>query len=103
MKKLTATLLFVAFLFPLCVFAADTLVADKFKKSFPKNNFESITPTTIKGLYEVYNGSQIYYYMPKDDVIFYGNLITKDGKNLTRDSNAKKLRKKWLKCLWTAL
>ncbi|PKN37802.1 MAG: hypothetical protein CVU62_08745 [Deltaproteobacteria bacterium HGW-Deltaproteobacteria-2] len=97
MKKLTATLLFVAFLFPLCVFAADTLVADKFKKSFPKNNFESITPTTIKGLYEVYNGSQIYYYMPKDDVIFYGNLITKDGKNLTRDSNAKKIAQKMAK------
>ncbi len=94
MKKLAAALLCVLFLVPLCVNAADTPVVEKFKKSFPKNNFESITPTTIKGMYEVYNGNQVYYYMPKDDIIIYGSLITKDGKNLTRESNSKKIAQK---------
>ena len=94
MKKLTATLLCVLFLFPICVFAKDIPVAEKFKKSFPKNNFESITPTTINGVYEVYTGNQIYYYMPKDDVILYGSLISKDGVNITRESSLKKMAQK---------
>ena len=94
MKKLTATILCVLFLFPICVFAKDIPVAEKFKKSFPKNNFESITPTAIKGVYEVYTGNQIYYYMPKDDVILYGSLISKDGINITRESSLKKMSQK---------
>jgi len=98
-RKLALTILCFVFLLPICVFSADTPVADKFKKSFPKNNFESITPSTIKGVYEVYTGSQTYYYMPKDDVILYGSLITKDGKI----SPGKVIRKKLLKYLWTAL
>ena len=94
MKKLTVTIFCVLFLFSSCVFAKDIPVAEKFKKSFPKNNFESITPTAIKGIYEVYTGNQIYYYMPKDDVILYGSLISKDGVNITRESNAKKMAQK---------
>jgi len=79
------------------VFAKDLPVAEKFKKSFPKNNFESITPTAIKGVYEVYTGNQIYYYMPKDDVILYGSLISKDGINITRESSMKKMAQKMAK------
>jgi thiol:disulfide interchange protein DsbC len=93
-KKLTATILLVLFLFPTCVFAKDIPVAEKFKKSFPKNTFESITLTAIKGVYEVYTGNQIYYYMPKDDVILYGSLISKDGVNITQESNQKKMAQK---------
>ena len=94
MKKLTATFLCVLFLFPTCVFAKNLSTEEKFKKSFPKNNFESITPTAIKGVYEVYTGNQIYYYMPKDDVIIYGPLISKDGVNITRESSLKKMAQK---------
>ena len=94
MKKLTATIFCVLFLFSSCVFAKDLPVAEKFKKSFPKNNFESITPTAIKGIYEVYTGNQIYYYMPKEDVIVYGPLISKDGVNITRESSLKKIAQK---------
>ena len=98
MKKLTATLLCVLFLFPICVFAKKVTPVvspiEKFKKSFPKNNFESITPTAINGVYEVYTGNQIYYYMPKDDVILYGSLISKDGVNITRESSLKKMAQK---------
>jgi thiol:disulfide interchange protein DsbC len=93
-KKLTATIFCVLFLFSSCVFAKDLPVAEKFKKSFPKNNFESITPTAIKGIYEVYTGNQIYYYMPKEDVIVYGPLISKDGVNITRESSLKKIAQK---------
>lgn len=97
MKKSTATLLFILFLFPTLVFAKDFPVAEQFKKSFPKNNFESITPTAIKGLYEVYNGNQLYYYMPKDDVIIGGPLISKNGVNITHESLSKKMAQKMAK------
>ena len=94
MKKLTAIVLFLLFLFPTCVFAkkATSVVSpiENFKKDFPKNNFESITPTAIKEVYEVYTGNQIYYYMPKDGVILYGSIISKDGVNITQESNQKK-------------
>ena len=98
MKKITATILCVLFLFPACVSAkkAAPVVspAETFKKDFPKNNFESITPTVIKEVYEVYTGNQIYYYMPKDGVILYGSLINKDGINITRESYLKKTAQK---------
>jgi thiol:disulfide interchange protein DsbC len=96
-KKLTATILCILFFFPTFVFAKNLSTEEKFKKSFPKNNFESITPTTINGVYEVFTGNQIYYYMPKDDVILYGSLISKDGINITRESNKKKLAQKMAK------
>ena len=101
MKKLTATILCVLFLFPTCVFAKKVTPVvspvEKFKEDFPKNNFESITPTAIKGIYEVYTGNQIYYYMPKDDIILYGSLISKDGINITRESYLKKTAQKMSK------
>ena len=98
MKKLTVTILCILFLFPTFVFAKKVIPVvspiEKFKKSFPKNNFESITPTAINGVYEIYTGNQIYYYMPKDDVIIYGPLISKDGVNITRESSLKKMAQK---------
>lgn len=74
-----------------------TSVEEQFKKSFPKNNFESITSTEVKGIYEVYTGNQIYYYMPKDDVILYGSLVNKGGVNMTRESFLKKMAQKMAK------
>ena len=122
MKKSTAVVLFILFLFPICVLAKNESASDKnvsaptakkvsapaaknvlspveeqFKKNFPKNYFESITPTDIKGVYEVYTGNQIYYYMPKDDAVIYGSLVLKNGVNITRESFFKKISQKMAK------
>lgn len=96
MKKLFVTLLCILFLVPApaFVFAENSYTEKMFKKSFPNNNFESINPTSIKGMYEVYTGNQLYYYMPEAEVIFYGSIISKDGINITRESNIKKIEKK---------
>jgi len=96
-KKLTAAISCILFLIPVSVLAKNLPVEEQFKKSFPKNIFESITPTDIKGIYEVYTGNQIYYYMPKDDVILYGSLVSKDGVNITRESFFKKMAQKMAK------
>jgi len=94
MKKLAIILLSVFFFFPACLSAQNSSPEEMFKKSFPQNNFESITPTKIKGVYEVYTGNQIYYYMPEAEVILYGSIIAKGGINLTRESSISKIAKK---------
>jgi thiol:disulfide interchange protein DsbC len=96
-KKLITTILLIVFLIPSYLFAKDLSVTEQFKKNFPKNNFESITPTDIKGLCEVYTGNQMYYYMPKEEVIFYGSIITKNGINITHESYSKKMAQKMAK------
>lgn len=67
---------------------------EQFKKSFPQHKFESLTETSVKGVYEVYNGQRVYYYLPDGDVILLGNMISKDNKNLTQESIAKKIASK---------
>jgi thiol:disulfide interchange protein DsbC len=105
-KKITAILISILVLFLVPTFAlAKNLssknvsqgITEQFKKNFPKNNFESITPTDIKGVYEVSNGNQIYYYMPNDDVILYGSIVNKNGVNITRESFSKKMAQKMAK------
>ncbi len=94
MKKITFILLCLVFVLPYFAAADNSSPEKAFKKSFPNQPFESISPTTIKGIYEVYTGNQILYFIPKAEVIIYGNIITKDGVNLTRQSNLKKMAPK---------
>jgi thiol:disulfide interchange protein DsbC len=94
MKKLVLIVLCLLLLIPVCAGAKNLTPEEKFKKSFPKNNFESIKPTSIKGVYEIYDGNQIYYFMPEAEVIIYGNIISKNGVNITRESNLKKIAAK---------
>ena len=94
MKKLVLIVLCLLLIIPVCAGAKNLSPEDKFKKSFPKNNFESIKPTSIKGVYEIYDGNQIYYFMPEAEVIIYGNIISKNGVNITRESNLKKIAAK---------
>lgn len=104
MRKSAAVILLILFLIPAFVSAknpspkdSSAPAAEQFKKSFPKNNFESITPTDIKGIYEVYTGNQIYYYIPQKEVILTGHIISKNGVNLTRESYNKKMSQKMSK------
>src|SRR4030066_1218515 len=94
MRKLVSFILCIYFIFPLLAGAENPSPEETFKKSFPKNNFESISPTSIKGIYEVYTGNQIYYFLPEAEVIIHGSIISKDGVNLTRQSNSKKMAPK---------
>jgi thiol:disulfide interchange protein DsbC len=94
MKKLTLTILCFLCIIPAYVSAEDTSPEEAFKKIFPNSTFESISPSSIKGIYEVYTGNQIYYFIPEAEVIIRGDIISKDGKNLTRQSILKKMAPK---------
>lgn len=66
----------------------------QFKKSFPQHSYETMTQTSVPGVYEVYNGSQLYYYLPEGDMLFVGSMISKDGINLTQAAIEKKMTSK---------
>ena len=58
---------------------------ESFRKSFPNIPLESITPTAVTGVYEIVSTGKIGYYAPGPEYLFYGAMITADGKNLTQE------------------
>lgn len=88
-------------LFCICYWAgaanSNPNIEEMFKKSYPKRSYESISATPIKGIYEVYTGNQIYYYLPEDDVLIFGNIVTKEGVSLTKESFGIKIGAKMAK------
>ena len=90
MKRVYIFVLFLLLILPAHSAAENSSPEDMFKRSFPDISFESITPTSVKGFYEVYTGNQLFYYVPEKNVLFYGNMVSKEGKNLTRESFLKK-------------
>lgn len=97
MKKLAVAVLCLLLIIPVCAGAKNLTVEEKFKKSFPENAFESIKPTSIKGVYEIYTGNQIFYFAPDADLLIYGNIVSKEGNSLTRESYLKKIAPKMAK------
>ncbi|MEN6622270.1 MAG: DsbC family protein [Smithella sp.] len=97
MKRLCIFILFLILTLPGCSAAKGPSVENKFKQSFPDRSFESISPTPIKGVYEVYTGNQLFYYAPDANVLIYGQIVTKDGVSLTRESYFKKMAPKMAK------
>jgi thiol:disulfide interchange protein DsbC len=55
------------------------------RKSFPNMPLKSIGETDIKGLYEVVSGTNIFYYYPENGYLFFGDIFTTAGKNLTAE------------------
>ncbi len=85
-KILWLTLLPVLFLFWGTVNAVQAgTVEEAFKKSFPKVPGEGFSETPIKGVYEVQVGNEVLYYAPESDCVLLGEMVTKEGKNLTRE------------------
>jgi thiol:disulfide interchange protein DsbC len=68
---------------------------ESFRKNFPKFPLESITPTAVKGIYEIVSTGRIAYYAPGPEYIFTGAIITADGRNLTQERNSELQQKKF--------
>lgn len=58
------------------------------KKIFPRLKFDRVQPSAIKGLYEVTAGNQILYYAPESEILMAGEMMTRDGRNLTQERKA---------------
>jgi thiol:disulfide interchange protein DsbC len=94
MKKLLIIVAIILFSLPGCSTMQKLSPEEQFKKSFSQHQYETFTQTSIKGVYEVYNGRQVYYYLPAGDVILVGNMISKDNHNLTQESVEKRMSSK---------
>ncbi|MDD5233166.1 MAG: DsbC family protein [Syntrophales bacterium] len=82
--KISAVVLTVLALLVSTVAAAMT-PEESLKKNFPDIPFQSISPSEIKGLYEVVVPGRILYYSPDSEKIIVGDIVSKEMKNLTRE------------------
>ena len=71
-------------------FKAET---DNLKKNFPNLRVDSVKESPIKGLYEIVAGNQVFYFSP-DGYLMFGELWSKEGKNLTAEMREKVLAEK---------
>lgn len=58
-------------------------IEEVFKKTFPRVPFDSIKPTDIKNIYEVSRGPELIYFISEPGYLFIGNIVSKEGKNIT--------------------
>lgn len=58
---------------------------ESFRKSYPNIPVESITPTAVPGVYEIVAGGRVAYYAPGQEYLIIGEIITREGKNLTQE------------------
>ena len=95
MKKtlFVSVLLFIVFGIVICtnIFAEGNAspVAKALKRDFPKLEFKSVEPSEVDGLYEVVAGSNVLYYNPKDGVVLFGEMFTRDWKNRTDETRSR--------------
>jgi len=87
-KAFSAVLLLSLILHAPLLFAQSGDPGASLKKSFPGLKFERIQPSAIKGLYEVTAGNQIFYYSPESEILMAGEMMTRDGRNLTHERKA---------------
>ena len=63
---------------------------DSLMKSFPNLRVDRVSESPIRGLYEIVAGNQVFYFSP-DGYLMFGELWSKDGKNLTAEMRDKVL------------
>ncbi len=83
MKTLWAVVLFF-FLVGAVAWGGDSTLEQSFRNNFPDVSFEALKPTVIKGLYEVVTERGIIYYASEAECLVAGDIITKQGINITQ-------------------
>ena len=70
--------------------ANDNLSTEKetLMKTFPNLKLDGFRESPLKGLYEITAGEQVFYFSP-EGYLFFGEIWTKDGKNLTAEMREK--------------
>lgn len=66
---------------------------ESLKKAFPRLKYDSISPSNIKGIYEVISTGGIMYYSPETESIIIGEIINRDGLNITQNKHQEVLTK----------
>ncbi len=70
-------------------------VRESLLKNFPNAPVDAIKNTPIEGLYEIRSGDNIFYYSPKSGNIIFGEMFTKDRRNLTAEARNELIEMKY--------
>lgn len=84
LNKIIITIITGFFLTGAAAWGADLTPEASLKKKYPDIKIESFQPTPIKGVYEMVTDKGLIYYAPEAESIILGDIITKDGKNITQ-------------------
>jgi thiol:disulfide interchange protein DsbC len=82
-KSITASFLAAVLMLAVVSVGIAETVEETFKKTFPKISFDSISPTDIKGIYEVVVGMDIGYFAPEQGYLIIGDIRDKDMVSIT--------------------
>ena len=83
-KKTTIFFMACLFLLGTAAWGADLTPEASLKNRFPNIKVESFQPAPIKGLYEVVMDKGLVYYAPEAECIVAGDIIDKQGTNITQ-------------------
>ena len=59
-------------------------VKNKLKTILAKDKFTNLEKSPVKGLYQAQIAEQVIYFSPEQELIIFGEILTKDGVSLTR-------------------
>lgn len=63
---------------------------ESLQQSFTNSKIQDFREAPIEGLYEVtLDGAQVIYFSPKDDVLIFGEIYSRDGRSLTAEAVAR--------------
>lgn len=86
MKRLIISLIISVFIVGSA--SADSAVEQHIRKLFPNLTINRVSEAPIEGLYEVSSDNSILYFYPKGELLVFGEIWSKTGKNLTADKKA---------------
>lgn len=69
-------------------------VEEAMKKAFPQVMVDEVTPSPVKGLYEVISGNRVLYFSPEKSLLLVGEIYNSEGKSLTKERLGKVMAKK---------
>ena len=71
------------FVFAFTLAAHAETVDEIFKKTYPNIQYDTLTPTDIKGIYEITAGTNIAYFAPDPGYLIVGDIRDKNGVSIT--------------------
>lgn len=80
-----------------CAFTNPVKEAEaKFRDSFKNMPVDSVAPSEVAGVYEVYSQGKVFYFAPAANVILFGEFYTTGGESLTQKKIASYLQSRAL-------
>jgi len=74
--------------------AEESITIQILHKTFPNVKAERAEKSVIPGLYEVEAGNNVFYFEPRNGYLIFGDIVTKEGKNLSAEKRQELLSRR---------